>query len=105
MRVGHRTITREDVWSLLAVAYVGWDGRGAESRSIARLCRILRRVRAGGDRGLRRSLDRLCAAGLVAKAGGLYHASPRVTSFLRVRVHRRGIWHDYRDLLHHLGID
>ncbi|HEY2154727.1 MAG TPA: hypothetical protein VGH33_03795 [Isosphaeraceae bacterium] len=104
MSVGDRPIAREDVWTLLAVAYLGGDGRGVGLGSIARLCRILRRPRMRGDRDLRRSLGRLRRAGLLIKSGGLYHPPARVGSFLRVRVHRRGIWHDYRDLMHHLGI-
>jgi hypothetical protein len=104
MSVGDRPIAREDVWTLLAVAYLGADGRGAEPGSIGRLCRILRRPRPRSDRELRRSLGRLGQAGLVIKSGGLYRTPARVANFLRVRVHRRGIWHDYRDLMHHLGI-
>jgi hypothetical protein len=102
--VGDRPVAREDVWTLLAVAYVGGDGRGVELGAIVRLCRILRRARSGDDREMRRSLDRLRQAGLLMKSGGLYHTPARVASFLRVRAHRRGIWHDYRDLMHHLGI-
>jgi hypothetical protein len=104
MSVGDRPIAREDVWTLLAVAYLGGDGRGADLGSIVRLCRIVRRARSRSDHEVRRSLGRLRHAGLVIRSGGLYHAPARVGSFLRVRVHRRGIWHDYRDLMHHLGI-
>ncbi len=104
MSVGDRPIAREDVWTLLAVAYLSADGRGVDLGSVARLCRILRRGRPRSERELRRSLARLRRAGLVTWSGGRYHAPARVANFLRVRVHRRGTWHDFRDLMHHLGI-
>jgi hypothetical protein len=103
MTVGERLITREDVWTLLAVAYAGWDGRGTAPAAVGGLCRLIRRAGTADDRAVRASLARLRGARLVEASGGLLRPAATVAAFLRARTHRRGIWHDYRDLVHYLG--
>ena len=105
MTVGDRRITAEDVWALLAVAYVARDDRGAGSRAILGLSAAIPRAPLGDEDRLRASLDRLADAGLVVESAGLHRPVAEVASFLRARAHRRGLWHDYRDLVRHLGIE
>ena len=104
MTVEDRPITRDDAWALLAVAYVGWGGRGADLGSLGRLVRAIRRA-PPSEEALGASLDRLRDAGLVVESGGLHHPAAAVSAFLRARTHRRGVRHDHRDLLRHVGLD
>ncbi len=99
-----RPITRDDAWALLVVAYVAWDGRGADLVSLRRLARAIRRA-SPADEGLGASLGRLRDAGLVVESGGLHRPSSAVSTFLRARTHRRGVRHDHRDLMRHVGLD
>ena len=68
----------------------GWRGR-----SVASLA----------DEALRESLGRLRDAGLIVESGGLHRPAGDVAAFLDARTHRRGIWHDHRDLMRHVGFD
>lgn len=105
MTAGDRPIHRDDVWALLAVAYVGTDGRGADEPSIRGLSPAIRRAPLSDSRALRGALDRLRDAGLVDESGGRARASAAVAAFLAARTHRRGLWHDFRDLARHLGVE
>jgi hypothetical protein len=105
MTVGDRPNTRDDLWTLLAIAYAGWDGRGVDARSIPGLGRAIRRAVLADEAALRASLGRLVEAGLLVESGGSHRAAAPVAAFLRERTHRRGIWHDFRDLGRHLGLE
>jgi hypothetical protein len=104
MTAEDRPITRDDAWALLAVAYAGWEGRGADVAAVQRLARSIRRE-VLAEESLGESLGRLRDAGLVVESGGLHHPAATVADFLRARTHRRGVRHDHRDLMHHVGLD
>ena len=104
MTVGDRRITAEDVWALLAIAYVASDDRGAEAHAIRGLSGAIPCAPLADEGHLRASLDRLIDAGLVVEADGLHRPAGAIAAFLRARTHRRGVWHDYRDLVRHLEL-
>ena len=105
MTDGGPPITREDVWSLLAVAYVDGAGLGTDLRFVSVLSGAIRHAPLDDEPTLRASLDRLRDAGLVVESDGLHRPTRAVAAFLRARSHRRGVWHDYRDLIRHLGLE
>ncbi len=91
-----------DPWTLLAVAYVGGDGRGVNLTTVRIVAGIIRQA-ALADESLREELGRLEGAGLVEVRDGKYHPSEPFLAFFRTRANRRGVWHDYEDLIRFLG--
>jgi hypothetical protein len=69
------------------------------------LARAIRRAALADESALRESLGRLVEAGLLIESSGSHRAAASVAAFLRERTHRRGIWHDFRDLGRQLGLE
>lgn len=91
-----------DPWTLLAIAYAGDDGRGVNLATIRNVTGIIRQA-ALTDESLREELGRLERAGLVEVREGKYHPTGPFLEFLRTRANRRGVQHDYEDLIQFLG--
>jgi hypothetical protein len=87
---------------LLAVAYAGGDGRGVNLSTVRTVAGIIRQA-ALSDESLRAELGRLEDAGLVEVRDGKYHPTVLFLDFFRSRAERRGVWHDYEDLIQFLG--
>jgi hypothetical protein len=102
MTAGSPKSAASDVWLLLAIAYASGDGPGAESWAIRFVAEFLGRP-LGPEESWRGDLDRLAAAGLVREHGGRVRPTEAVQAFFRPRVHRRGVRHDFEDLLRFLG--
>jgi hypothetical protein len=91
-------------WVLLAVAYAGVDGRGADLGAL-RILTTLIRPDAVASVDMDATLSRLVASELVEERGGLFHPAESVSAFLLARTFRRSVAHDHRDLLRHLRFD
>ena len=102
MRDGELPGAGPDPWTLLAVAYAGGDGRGVNLTTVRIVAGIIRQA-ALTDESLREELGRLEGAGLVEVRDGKYHPKGPFLAFFRTRVNRRGVWHDYEDLIRFLG--
>ncbi len=102
MRVGELPGTGPDPWTLLAVAYAGGDGRGVNLTTIRNVAGIIRQA-AITDESLQEELGRLEGAGLVEVRDGKYHPTNRFLAFFQTRANRRGVQHDYEDLIQFLG--
>ena len=102
MRDGDFPGAGPDPWTLLAVAYAGGDGRGVNLTTVRIVAGIIRQA-ALTDESLRDELGRLEGAGLVEVRDGKYHPTERLLAFFRTRERRRGVWHDYEELIRFLG--
>ena len=102
MRAGEFPGAAPDPWTLLAVAYAGGDGRGVNLATVRVVAGIIRQA-ALTDESMREELGRLEGAGLVAVRDGKYHPTGPFLAFLRTRANRRGVQHDYEDLIQFLG--
>jgi hypothetical protein len=102
MRDGDLPGAGPDPWTLLAIAYAGGDGRGVNLTTVRIVAGIIRQA-ALTDESLRDELGRLEGAGLVEVRDGKYHPTERFLAFFRTREKRRGVWHDYEDLIRFLA--
>jgi len=90
-----------DLWTLLAIAYAGGDGRGVSLNSIRYVAGIIRQATLT-DEHLGEDLRRLQVAGLVEERDGRYRPSEPFLAFFHVREDRRSVRHDYEDLIRFL---
>jgi hypothetical protein len=93
-----------DTWLLLAVAYAEGDGRGGDLSALGFVAGLIRQAEFT-DEELRAALGRLRAAGLVHDRDGTYHPAESIQAFVRARTYRRGVRHDYEDLIRLLGVN
>ncbi len=102
MRAGEFPGAGPETWTLLAVAYAGGDGRGVNLTTVRIVAGIIRQA-ALADESLREELGRLEGAGLVEVRDDRYYPTVSFLEFFRMRANRRGVWHDYEELIQFLG--